>query len=70
MQNFKIYDLVTANGYRKSFVAGNQATNEQQMWIPPDSFACLDSLGVSANDDMPYEIFGHNIENALDRVSF
>ncbi|XP_017493583.1 PREDICTED: E3 ubiquitin-protein ligase highwire-like, partial [Rhagoletis zephyria] len=52
--------------YRKSFV-GSSASPEH-IWLAPETFACLESLGVTNNEDLPYEMFGLNTtENGFDR---
>ncbi|XP_053950715.1 E3 ubiquitin-protein ligase highwire-like [Anastrepha ludens] len=52
--------------YRKSFV-GSSASPEH-IWVAPETFACLESLGVKNNEDLPYEMFGLNTtDNGFER---
>ncbi|XP_055389767.1 E3 ubiquitin-protein ligase highwire-like [Condylostylus longicornis] len=57
---------------RKSFPNCN---SPDSMWLAPEVFSCLESLGASMADDMPYEIFGINsgdnlFERPLSEISF
>lgn len=57
--------------FRKSFVGGPPSTPDN-VWLAPDSFACLECLGTAAHEDLPYEMFGLGAtanENGYDRVS-
>lgn len=57
--------------FRKSFVGVPPATPDN-VWLAPDSFACLECLGTAGNEDLPYEMFGLGAtanENGYDRVS-
>lgn len=40
------------------------------IWPASEAFACLDSLGVSVPNELPYEIFGFGDNNGFDRVSY
>ncbi|XP_067640218.1 E3 ubiquitin-protein ligase highwire isoform X3 [Eurosta solidaginis] len=52
--------------YRRSFVGGS--ISPEHIWLAPEAFACLESLGVANNDDLPYEMFGLNAtESGFDR---
>ncbi|XP_054087808.1 E3 ubiquitin-protein ligase highwire isoform X1 [Zeugodacus cucurbitae] len=52
--------------YRKSFVGSS--VSPEHIWLAPETFACLESLGVANNEDLPYEMFGLNAtENGFDR---
>ncbi|XP_037938854.1 E3 ubiquitin-protein ligase highwire [Teleopsis dalmanni] len=52
--------------FRKSFIGA--ATSPDQAWLPPETFACLESLAAVNNEDLPYEMFGVNTtEGAFDR---
>ncbi|XP_030378381.1 E3 ubiquitin-protein ligase highwire [Scaptodrosophila lebanonensis] len=51
---------VSGTPFRKSFT-GTSATvmgSPDNMWLAPDSFACLECLGTTAHEDLPYEMFG------------
>lgn len=57
--------------FRKSFV-GVPPSTPDNVWLAPDSFACLECLGTAAHEDLPYEMFGLGAtanENGYDRVS-
>lgn len=46
------------------------SVSPEHIWLAPETFACLESLGVANNEDLPYEMFGLNAtENGFDRVS-
>lgn len=58
--------------FRKSFVGVPPAIPDN-VWLAPDSFACLECLGTAAHEDLPYEMFGLGNaanENGFDRVSW
>ncbi|XP_068159965.1 LOW QUALITY PROTEIN: E3 ubiquitin-protein ligase highwire [Drosophila tropicalis] len=43
--------------FRKSFV-GVPPSTPDNVWLAPDSFACLECLGTAGHEDLPYEMFG------------
>lgn len=61
---------VASGAFRKSFVGGPPATPEN-VWLAPESFACLECLGSAGHEDLPYEMFGLGPQdnNGYDRVS-
>ncbi|XP_070133334.1 E3 ubiquitin-protein ligase highwire [Drosophila bipectinata] len=55
--------------FRKSFVGAPPATPEN-VWLAPESFACLECLGTAGHEDLPYEMFGlgpNSNDNGYDR---
>ncbi|KMZ09796.1 uncharacterized protein Dsimw501_GD15825 [Drosophila simulans] len=45
---------VGSGAFRKSFVGGPPAAPEN-VWLAPESFACLECLGTAGHEDLPYE---------------
>ena len=50
--------------YRRSEVP----PSPELIWQAPDTFSCLESLGVSMTTETPYTIFDINKDNGYDRV--
>ncbi|XP_055913946.1 E3 ubiquitin-protein ligase highwire isoform X3 [Eupeodes corollae] len=65
----KIFGQSTPN--RKSYTG---CISPDFIWMAPETFACLESLGATVGDDLPYEIFGANAadcyERPLSEISF
>lgn len=62
---------VGSGAFRKSFVGG-PPTAPENVWLAPESFACLECLGTAGHEDLPYEMFGlgpSSNDNGYDRVS-
>ncbi|XP_039231733.1 E3 ubiquitin-protein ligase highwire isoform X2 [Drosophila yakuba] len=60
---------VGSGAFRKSFVGGPPVAPEN-VWLAPESFACLECLGTAGHEDLPYEMFGlgpNSNDNGYDR---
>ncbi|XP_020804911.1 E3 ubiquitin-protein ligase highwire isoform X2 [Drosophila serrata] len=61
---------IIGGAFRKSFVGGPPPATPENVWLAPESFACLECLGTAGHEDLPYEMFGlgpGNDNNGYDR---
>lgn len=59
---------VSSTPYRKNSIY-QSCVSPELIWPAPETFSCLESLGASMNDDLPYEVFGLNsTNNCFERV--